>query len=227
MLFAAMLCAAPAAAQEFILAPGPLEDDDFYRAIACAAPPGGECRKPLIRWPEAIRDQITVGFETLTPALQPYQRTLYEAGLDGALAQINGLDAGIRLRRAGVAAPDIAIHVVATAPGAVMENTGVDGLDGNVLPLGRVALRAREGEIREALIAISVQARRREIASVLLEEITQALGLMTDISGPAYDRSLFSEDGNSVVRLQGQDAMAVRRHYAQDARDPAPAEEDS
>lgn len=97
-----------------------------------------------------------------------------------------------------------------------MQNTGVEDLDGNVLPLGRVALRARDNTIREALIAISAKARRREIASILLEEITQALGLMTDIQGPTYRRSVFSEDSNSVVRLEGQDAMALRRHYAPD-----------
>ena len=94
-----------------------------------------------------------------------------------------------------------------------MRDTGVPGLDGALLPLGRVALRARDGDIREALIAVSAFTRRREIASILLEEITQGLGLMTDIRGPGYARSVFSEDGNSTTRLTGQDAMALRRHY--------------
>ena len=207
-----LLAATPLAAQEFVEVPGRLSDDAFYRAVACAAPPGADCRKPLLRWPDALRQDLTVGLVSLTDELLPYQRRFYEEGLSGALAEINGLGAGIRLRRDDDA-PDIAIHVVATPPGGVMTGTGVPALDGALLPLGRVALRARDGVIREAIIAVSGRARRREVASVLLEEITQALGLMTDISGPAYRRSVFSEDGNSVTRLEGQDAMAVRRHY--------------
>ena len=211
-----LLLSGPACAQEFVEVPGRLSDDDFYRAVACAARPEGECRKPFLRWPEARRNRLTVRLASVADVVRPYQRELYERGLDAALAQINGLDAGIRLSRTGEEA-DIEVHVVATAPGAVMRDTGVPDLDGEILPLGRVALRTRGGVIREALIAVSVEARRREIASILLEEITQGLGLMTDIRGPAYARSLFSEDGNSVVRIEGQDAMALRRHYAADA----------
>lgn len=202
-------------AQEFITAPGPLDDDGFYRAVACAAAPGAPCRKPFLRWPEAKRGAITVALASVTLGLEPWQRDIYERGLDNAVAQVNALDAGITLSRTQAGA-DMEVHVVATAPGHVMRDTGVPDLDGAVLPLGRVALRARGGQINEALIAISAQARRREIASILLEEIVQGLGLMTDIRGPAYRRSLFSEDGNSVVRLDGQDAMALRRHYAPD-----------
>ena len=215
-----ILLASPLAAQEFVEAPGPLSDDDFYRAVSCGADPGGTCRKPVLRWPEAKRGALTVSLSSTTPVMEPWQRTLYDAGLDAAVDQINGVDAGIRLVRTTAETADIEIHIVATPPGQIMENTGVQGLDGNRLALGRVALRARDSEIREALIAVSIAARRREIASVLLEEITQALGLMTDVSGPAYRRSVFSEDSNSVVRLQGQDAMALRRHYATDSDQP-------
>ncbi|MCK0167940.1 DUF2927 domain-containing protein [Jannaschia sp. S6380] len=201
-------------AQEFIQVPGPLPDDAFYRAVACAAEPGGTCRKPFLRWPDHRRGNLTVALSSVKADLPSYRRDLYERGLEEALVQINALDAGLRLRRIDGPA-DIEIHVVATPPGEVMRDTGVPDLDGALLPLGRVALRARGGEIREALIAVSSTTRRREIASVMLEEIVQGLGLMTDIRGPAYRRSLFSEDGNSVVRLRGQDAMALRRHYGE------------
>ncbi|SDY77135.1 Protein of unknown function [Jannaschia faecimaris] len=200
-------------AQEFVAVPGPLGDDAFYRAVACAAAPGEACRKPFLHWSNAKREDLTVALISVSAGLESWQRALYERGLDNAVAQINTLDAGVRLSRASENA-DIEVHVVATPPGEVMQDTGVPDLDGALLSLGRVALRVRNGEIREALIAVSAQARRREIASVLLEEVVQGLGLMTDIRGPAYRRSLFSEDGNSVTRLRGQDAMALRRHYA-------------
>ncbi|TFL17684.1 DUF2927 domain-containing protein [Jannaschia formosa] len=213
-LVALLLAATPVAAQEFVEAPAKLSDDAFYRAVACAAPPGESCRKPLLRWSDARRTDLTVGLVSVADVLQPYQMRLFEQGLAGAVEEINALGAGIRLRRDDKA-PDIAIHVVATPPGGVMTGTGIPALDGALLPLGRVALRARDGVITEAMIAVSAKARRREVASVLLEEITQAMGLMTDISGPAYRRSVFSEDGNSVTRLEGQDAMALRRHYGE------------
>ncbi|MEM8850024.1 MAG: DUF2927 domain-containing protein [Pseudomonadota bacterium] len=211
----ALLIAGPVAAQEFVVAPGPLSDEAFYRAVACAAEPEGVCQKPFIRWSAEKRQAVNVSLASIAPGLPPYKRQLIDSGLDDAIAQINGLEAGIRLIRAA-GEGDIDIHIVKTPPGHVMTGTGIPALDGNVLPLGRVALRARDGEIREGVIAISAFVRRREIASILLEEITQALGLMTDIRGPAYRRSLFSEDGNSVTRIVGQDATALRKHYAED-----------
>lgn len=214
MKLRAMLLLLPglAGAQEFVTAPGLLDDEAFYRAVACAAAPGETCRKPFLHWPEQRRADLTVALASVTGDLEPWQRDLYDRGVDNAIAQVNALEAGVRLSR-GEGAGDIEVHVVATPPGHVMRDTGVPDLDGALLPLGRVALRARGAEIREAVIAVSAQARRREIGSILLEEIVQSLGLMTDIRGPAYRRSLFSEDGNSVVRLRGQDAMALRRHY--------------
>ena len=206
--------AGPVAAQEWIDLPARLSDEAFYRAVACAAPPGGECAKPFMRWPEARRGDLTVTLASVADTVRPYRLRLHRAGLDAAIAHINAADAGLRLRRIAQGPADITVHVVATPPGGIIAGTGQPDLDGYLLPLARVALRVRGGTIRRGAIAVSAHARRREIPSVLLEELTQAMGLMTDIRGPAYRRSLFSEDGNSVTRLTGQDAMALRRHYA-------------
>ena len=81
------------------------------------------------------------------------------------------------------------------------------------MAIARVALRSRGCTILSAAIAISQEIRRREIASVVLEELVQALGLPTDIDSPAYTRSIFSEADNATVWLRGQDAAALRRHY--------------
>lgn len=207
-----LLLALPAAAQEYVEVPGRLDDAAFYRAVACAAPPGGACRKPFLRWPEARRGDLTVGLVPLAEGPPP---DLYRRDLDAALAEVNGLDAGLRLRRTRGRA-DIEVHVVDTPPGHVMRGTGIADLDGQVLPLGRVSLRTRGGIIREALVAISSYAGPGEVAPILLEEIVQGLGLITDIKSPAYGDSLFSEERNDVVRLEAQDAMALRRHYARD-----------
>jgi hypothetical protein len=211
-----MLCTGPAAAQEFVDVPGRLDDEAFYRAVACGAAPGAACTKPFIRWPEARRRPLTVSLTSPSGGLPGDLGDRFDAAVDAALDEVNGLDAGVRLARAE-AAGDIEVHVVATPPNHVMRGTGVPDLEGQILPLARVALRAQHGDIVDGLIAVSAFARPEDIPSVLLEEITQALGLMTDIRGPAYRGSLFAEDGNSVTRLAGQDAMAVRRHYAPDS----------
>ncbi len=202
-----------ATAQEFVDVSGPLSDEAFYRAVACAAAPGAPCRKPYLRWPAEKRGALTVALAPFPDDVPPERRALYDDGLDSALAQIDGIDAGITLTRATGPA-DIELHIVDTRPGEVMRGTGVSALEGQLLPLGRVALRARGGEIRAALVAVSAHARPQDIASVLLEEIVQSLGLMTDLRGSATIHSLFSEEANFVTRLQGQDAMALRRHYA-------------
>lgn len=206
----ALALALPAAAQEYISVRGPLTDEDFYRVVACAARPGAPCRKPFLRWPLSRRADLTAA---IAPGRMPQaERERYTRGLDAALREINAQAAGVRLRRVeGMA--DILVHVVATPPGRVMRQTGTADLDGLVLPLALVTVRARGGEIRSARIAVSAQAPADEIPSLLLEEVVQGLGLITDIHGTAYRRSIFAENGNAVVRLAGQDAMALRRHY--------------
>lgn len=208
--------ALPVAAQEFIQTDALLSDDAFYRLVACAAPPGAECSKPMIYWPQDKRSALRVGFVSKTPSLAPWQERIYTRALRGAVEEINKVGGGIRLKLMAPSdpnPPDIALHVLATRPGDVMHNTGVPVLEGRVLPLGQVMVRARNSWIDQAVISMSVHTPRRAIASVVLEEVVQALGLMTDIRSPVYRRSIFAEDSNSGTRLRGQDAMVIRRHY--------------
>ena len=79
-----------------------------------------------------------------------------------------------------------------------------------------MALGARDGAIAAAAVAVSMHLPRRVLRSVVLEEVVQATGLVTDVAGAAYGDSIFHETGNDVARLRGQDAAAVRRHYAGD-----------
>lgn len=207
---AAVAVLPPAAAQEYVAVRGPLGDEDFYRVVACAAEPGADCRKPFLRWPLPRRADLTVALASGTA--DGVSRDLYEHGLDAAMREINAQEAGVRVRRVDGLA-DITVHVVATPPGQVMRRTGVEDFDGLVLPLALVTVRARGSDIRSARIAVSAHAGVEELPSLLLEEIVQGLGLITDIHGAAYRGSIFAENGNTVTRLAGQDAMALRRHY--------------
>jgi len=212
-LLAALGLAAPLAAQEFVSLGGPVNDETFYRVVACAAPPGGSCRKPEIRWPEPRNTALRVGIVQIDAGFPDYKFDLVDRALDDAIAEINGAGANLLLERVYEGTPEIPIYLLETPEGGRMAGTGNGEIDGQTLSIGRVALRTRGGEIRAAAIAISRDIRRREVASVMLEELVQAMGLPTDVRSPAYRRSIFSEEGNSVVWLRGQDAEALRRHY--------------
>jgi hypothetical protein len=202
-----------AVAQEFITVPRRLSDDAFYRLVACAAPPGGQCAKPEIRWSEERRISLTVGIAQIDAGFPNYKLDLVENAIDRAIAQINASGAYLVLERIYEGDPDIALYLLDTGQDGTISGTGNEELDGSDLSIGRVAIRSIGGEIQEAAIAISRDIQRREIASVVLEELVQALGLPTDIQSPAYLDSIFNENSNAVVWLRGQDAMALRRHY--------------
>ncbi len=202
-------------AQEYIAVPDLISDHNFYRLVACGAPPGGDCSKPFIRWPEDQRLSLRVGIAATADSFPDYKLDLVDSAIDDAITEINAAGAQLFLERAyaGEGGIDIPLYLVDTPQGGRLEGTGIPELDGAQLSIARVAIRSRGGDIQSAAIAISQDIRRREIASVVLEELVQALGLPTDISSPAYDRSIFAEDANSIVWLRGQDAAALRRHY--------------
>jgi len=212
-LYALPLLLGAAAAQEYIEVDGPLSDEDFYRVVACAAAPQGDCNKPIIRWPSERQLRLQVGIAQIGEGFADYKLDLIDRALDDAITQINSAGANLFLERAYEGAFDIPIFLTDTAQGGTLQGTGRPELDGTPISVGRVVLRSRAGEITSAAIAISRDVRRREIASVVLEELVQAMGLPTDIASPAYSRSVFSETSNSVVWLRGQDAQALRMHY--------------
>lgn len=200
-------------AQEYIAVPDLISDEAFYRVVACAAPPGGECAKPMIHWPEDRRLALRVGIAVTAESFLDYRYDIVDAAIDAAIAEINGAGAHLFLERVYEGEMDIPFYLVDAPQGGTILGTGVEELDGSSIAIGRVAIRSRGAEIVAATIAISQDIRRREIASVVLEELVQSLGLVTDIASPAYGLSIFSEDGNSMTRLRGQDASALRRHY--------------
>jgi hypothetical protein len=208
-----LLLAPRLGAQEFVEVPDLVSDEAFYRLVACAAPPGGECAKPIIRWPEERRLRLRVGIADIAASFPGYKLDLVDRALDDAIDEINASGAALFLSRAYEGTLDIPVYLVDTPQGGTIYGTSVAELDGAEIAIARVALRSRGEDIVGAAIAISQDIRRREIASVVLEELVQAMGLPTDIASPAYERSIFSETGNSTVWLRGQDAAALRRHY--------------
>ena len=88
-------------------------------------------------------------------------------------------------------------------------------MDGQVIGAALVTVWWDAGQdLTDAVIVMADDLPPGDVAPVLLEELTQAMGLMTDIRNATYDGvSVFSEDSNRVTRLGPQDKEALRRHY--------------
>ncbi|MEH6644791.1 hypothetical protein [Sulfitobacter sp.] len=78
-----------------------------------------------------------------------------------------------------------------------------------------IALDIDGSTINAAAIGFSSTMTMRQYESVMLKEITQALGLITDIQNPYYrSRSILSQNAdNSLKTLGAQDRVALIRHY--------------
>ncbi len=213
-----LFLAAPVAAQEFVTTDGKLSDSDFFRLVTCSAAPGGPCGETLVRWTDSRASDLRVA---LLPAPRDYPGRVAERvsrALDRAIEQINGAGSAVRMRRVGKSeASDIQLHLAPVRSGDLVYGTGVDGLDDESIGAAVVQVRwDGKRNITEAAIVMAEDIPRDEIYPVLLEELTQSLGFLTDIRNPYYDSlSVFSEDSNSVTKLGVQDRMALHRLYPQ------------
>nr|WP_252731474.1 DUF2927 domain-containing protein [Lentibacter algarum] len=140
------------------------------------------------------------------------------AALTLAIKEINAADAGVTLSKTkDRSAADLQLFLIDAPRGGSISGTGLHWVDGSTLggATTRLRIEAAKGRIIDGAIAISKDLRITSYESVVLEELTQALGLMTDIDSPAYvGVSIFSQTGNDVKALSIQDKRALRRHYA-------------
>lgn len=202
------------AAQEHISTTGALSDRDFYRLVACAADPGGTCRKQFVRWPARKARTLTVGIARVDPTFPKRKAALIDTALTEAAARITGVGAGVAISRSE-SSPDIVVHLMDHPEQSPLKGTNVPGLDGNFIEAAHVHVWWNGAkEITASHIVITHHIRRSGIRSVILEELVQSLGLLTDIQNPYYrSLSIFEQDSNAVSVLEGQDARAIVMHY--------------
>ena len=216
LLAASCFVAATAeAAQDYIETDGLLSDDDFYRLVACAAPPGGDCTKRFLRW--SSDEPLHVQIAGVDRAFLGGKQKRARAALTRAVQYINAVDSALRVEQVPQGSPaDIRIHFVDTDGKAPLQNTGIEGADGTIVTGARVIVWSDRatGTIKRATILFGTRLHIRDYESAMLEELTQALGLLTDIRNPAYnDVSIFSQDSNASKQFGPQDRMVLRRHY--------------
>lgn len=209
------LAVGAASAQEFVMAKGRLSDDDFYRLVTCAAPPGGECQKDVVRWSAADAKDLAVRLVQVDEGYPRMVLARVEEQLSRTLADLNAVGAGVRVSEAAEGTkPNISIFLLDLPRDSAVAGTGLPWFDGHIMQAARMQLGwHQDGTAFVCAIALSRDVTSSMVPRILIEEITQCLGLMTDIGGHYYSsRSIFSEEGNARSMGQ-QDVMALRRHY--------------
>ena len=204
-------------AKDFVRSKGKLSDNDFYRAVACGAPVGQKCGHSTYKWPEPMRGNLTVGVMAIEDAFPEDLAAAAAGALVQAIEEINGVNAGIRLVQVSKGTPNIKVFFVSgkIRGGGSKAKTVTDfALSEGASGMARVYPGRRKGSIAKAEIYISDVIPKSLLRAVVLEELVQSLGLLTDIHNRYYNkRSVFSEVGSSTNKLRGQDAKALLLHY--------------
>ena len=92
-----VLLASAAQAQDNIAVQGPLSDADFYRLVACAAPPDQPCQKPHVRW--QVERPFRLWVAPLPQAYLGGKAKRAEAAITLAIKELNDSGAAISLAR--------------------------------------------------------------------------------------------------------------------------------
>ncbi len=216
---AAVLCltfGAALADEGAVVTYGRMSDSDFYKAVSCGAVPGWGCRSTPVRWPHDRARRLSVSVAMKDEGYPAATAARISAAIDHAIRQINGAGADVRLRRHGDEKPaDIAVRLFGVPEGRTARGSGIADLEGRSMTAGYVSVDYDAGHtIRRGRILLAADIGERNVESIVLEELTQSLGLLFDIDDTAYrSTSVFAERGDDVTDLSGQDADALRRHY--------------
>lgn len=211
----ALMMAAEALADDFLTVDRRLSDAEFHRLLSCGALPGGSCRTAVMRWPADRARDLRIAVLPPEPGFPEDRAARVRLAVAAAVSEVNAAGAALRLRRVEPgASADIRIRLTGLREGDPIR--GVPGIAQGT-PIGSAHFRFdtdARNRITDGVILVAADIDPDHINSVLLEEIVQVLGLLHDVSGPAYHGvSIFDEHTNVVTRLRGQDAAALRLHY--------------
>ncbi len=190
---------------------GHLSDRDLHRLVTCGALPGGDCRSPELHWPER---PLTIRVAPAKGSTPPGFRTRLMAATRHAIAEVNGVGAGITLVLTDAAQADVTVRPTDIPDGTLLpDEPGFSGP--GVMGVGYMTVWSDpKNQIIEGSILISTAITDDDLTSVVLEEVTQSLGLLYDIESPAYEGvSILAQGSNLTTRLEGQDAAILRLHY--------------
>lgn len=210
------LCAGFACAQESIRTDGPVSDENFYRLVSCAAPVSGGCQKEIVRWSAKDAQSLTIGFAKIDSGYPASLRRVADQALDLAITELNSSGAKLVLSRSTETDNlDIDVFLLGIRQGDIIRGTGLYPLDGAQIEAAKLQIWWRaDRTLRKGAIVLANDIDPDEMVSIMLEEVTQTMGLLTDVDSDYYEtRSIFCETSNQLTQLGPQDIMALRRHY--------------
>lgn len=206
--------AAPGA--DVVAASGKLTDEDFYRLVSCAAPPGGACARPALRW--ETDGAIRVALRRIDPVYVGRQRPRAEAALTRAIGELNAAGARFRLSRVpNHDRAEIVVYFLDLAPDTAIDGTGLGWVDGVAIDevATLIAVDPEQTRILAAAIVVTTGLETKSFEAAILTALTRAMGLATEIDAPAYDGlSVLAHGSTAATRLGPQDLVALRRLYA-------------
>lgn len=194
--------------------PGLLSDEDLYRLATCGALPAGGCRSPVLRWDKPSLTLFVAEGDGQLP--RGFAMRLVVAAAH-AMDEINAAGAGIHINPVAEGPADITIRPTGIAEGT--ELVATPGFSGaGIMGVGFASVWSGDDDIiTEAVILISTEITAADLASVMLEEVTQSLGFLYDVEGTAYEGvSILSQWSNATTKIAGQDAALLRLHYPPD-----------
>jgi hypothetical protein len=200
-------------AQGFIETPdGLLDDDAFFNVVVCGVTPQETCASEPLKWSKEKARHLTIKV-AVKGANRNYQKSV-NAALDQAIANINAVEPKLQLHRSGKGRAEITLFITNLKAGDSIKGTKSD-LDDTEIEGAAVNIEwNNKSELRRATIVMAGDLGADELRSIMLEELTQALGPINDIRNKAYEGvSIFSEDSNAQTTLGRQDIMVLRRLY--------------
>jgi hypothetical protein len=211
-LILALITAAPLHAADYVVSKGRLSNSDFYRLVACGAPVGGACQKSLKAWPRHKRQALRIGLVGIDGPAPRYREMVIRDALRHTIKTVNSKPLGVKLVLDD-ANPDIKVYIDYQKPGLPI-SVGDPSLDGTINYGAKVRVWYRFRNIKKVTIVLSNGVSNPDMKSVMLEEVVQGFGLLSDISNPAYvGKSIFDQHKNAVTMLEGQDLWAIRKHH--------------
>jgi hypothetical protein len=215
-LVAFLISVGPSVAYDAVYTPRKLSDDEFYSVAACNAPVGGSCRAPIVSWSRATARSLGIAVTVSGGASgDAASVAAIQTATARAIAEINRTGAGVQLSVVSKSRANIVLEIVTPAEMAKYvrrsgsSSVGDQGADGFSTIWWDNSRQIKKGEVK-----ISLAVPDHGVNSVVLEEIFQALGFVTDVSGAPYNGvSILSESSNAVTTISGQDRMLLLRHY--------------
>ena len=193
-----------------------LSDQDFYRAVACGADPGGPCTTPIVKWPKDQRHTLQIFIHEPPASFVKDKAKAVIAAVRLAATEVNISGADIQLEVVNTPTAPLHVYMLDAGWGDRITDSGDPILDGAKMRATASAIQVEAGTdtIERASIAVSDTVAFDIIRAAVLKAILKALGFQVAIDDPHYTgNSVFAALGHDVYAIRRQDMLALRMHY--------------